>query len=209
MKSIRRPRKRVPSIRRCLIRIHSDLLDIHRNTDLYHSEYPYDLTTFEKMVITLEDRRFFHHSGFDIRAVLRSTFKFMTLRNGGGASTLDMQFVRVCTGRYERTIARKVYEIFLSFIIQFRYSKLSILRSYLNIAYFGTGLEGADSAAFLEFGKSSQELDIEESARIASFLVFPRPRAPSEKWEKRVSRRANYIKGIYPSMEKKLEKSQR
>lgn len=186
--------------------IHDDLLRVDDEV-CYWAQWDGDkLTTFEKVVLTLEDRRFFSHSGFDFFAIIRIIWRKLTFRNHGGASTIDMQFVRVSTGRYQRTLKRKLYEIFLSYIIQFRYSKIIILRSYIDIAYFGTGLRGGDSAAWREFNKYSRDLDARESALIASQLVFPRPRIPSAEWTRRRLRRANYIMSLYPRYEKRFDK---
>ena len=107
-----KPKQELPSLRRALIRVHTDLLKVHYRVEPHLAYFPERLSTFERMVLTLEDRRFFDHSGFDIVAFFRVLWRFATFRPTGGASTIDMQFVRVATGRYERTIKRKIYEIF-------------------------------------------------------------------------------------------------
>lgn len=198
------PNRRLPSLRRALIRVHRDLLKIHPRMDLF-AYYPEELSLFERMVLTLEDRRFFHHSGVDIVAILRVLWRATTFRRASGASTIDMQLVRVATGRYERKIKRKVYEMLLAQLLQYRYSKLVILRSYLQIAYFGFRMTGADTAAFQLFGTSTEHLDEEQSALLASQLVFPHPRNPSADWARKRLRRANYIRSVYVRTKKKAD----
>src|SRR5260370_30708064 len=115
-------------LRQALIKVHADLLFIHSRVDKWAAFYPSELTPLERMVIVLEDRRFMKHPGFDPKSVVREFFKALTFRRHGGASTIDMQFVRTVTGYKELTITRKLYEMLLSILIQYRYSKIVILR---------------------------------------------------------------------------------
>jgi len=192
-------RRALPSLpfRKWLIRVHDDLLTIHERVTPWAIYWPEELTTFEKLVLVLEDRRFFEHGGIDLRALTREVYKFLFCQNNGGASTIDMQFVRSATEYRERTFRRKLYEMFLAYIIQYRYSKITILRSYLGFAYFGWGIRGADNASNAIFGKDTASLDVYESAIVASLLVFPIPRIQTDSWLLRVLRRANYIESIY------------
>jgi hypothetical protein len=157
------------------------------------------LTPLEKMVVLLEDRRFFHHIGVDLRSVIRELYKMLTLRKHGGASTIDMQFVRTATDYRDHTLERKAYESLLAILIHFRYGKHLILRSYLAFAYFGTGLHNADRAAQKVFAKTADQLDLEEAAFLASLLAYPRPRSGSAEWERKARRRAAYAMEIYRS----------
>ena len=116
-----------------------------------------------------------------------------------------MQFVRTSTGYKERTLGRKFYETFLAVIIQFRYSKIVILRSYLACAYFGSHLRGVKAAAKKVFGKNANELSIEEAAFIAAMLVYPRPFHPTAQWESRVQRRADYGQRIYVANKERFD----
>jgi membrane peptidoglycan carboxypeptidase len=149
------------------------------------------------MTIALEDRRFFHHAGVDARSVLREMLRMLTGRKHGGASTIDMQFVRTVTGFRAPTAKRKVYEAFLALAIQFRHKKLEILRSYLACAYFGSGLIGADSAAQRVFNKRADRLGIEEAALIGAMLAYPRPLHGLPRWEQRAQRRAAYAVAVF------------
>jgi len=187
------------------MRIHDDLLAVHRRVDPWAVYFPEDLTTFEKLVLVLEDRRFFAHSGIDVIAALRETLKMVFFLKHGGASTIDMQFVRSTTDYKERTFSRKVYEMLLASIIQFRYSKITILRSYLGFAYFGWGLRGCEEASARMFGQGTGSLDLKQSAFLASMLVFPLPKVPTASWSRRVLRRANYIESVYVRRKKRFD----
>lgn len=202
-------RRSIFSFRRALLRIHFDLLDIDRFAKRWADYYPNHLTELEKLVITLEDRQFFSHGGVHWKAVLRELFRGLTFRRMRGASTIDMQFVRRATGYYQRSIKRKLYEMMLASIIQYRYSKLVILRSYLEIAYLGWKLRGMDMTARKEFGTFADDISGMDAAKLASYLVFPKPKYPSSDWERKVLRRANYINSKYISRKKKFYKIER
>jgi membrane peptidoglycan carboxypeptidase len=192
-------------VRKWLIKIHYDLLSVHEKVSPWAIYYPEELTTFEKLVIVLEDRRFFDHGGFDLLAVVREAYKFMFATKSGGASTIDMQFVRTATAYRKRTLWRKLYEMLLASIIQFRYSKMTILRSYMETAYFGWGLRGADRASGALFGLPTAQLELKEAAFVASLLVFPVPKRPTDVWFQKVLRRANYIEAVYVRRKKRFD----
>ena len=146
------------------------------------------------------------HHGVDIRSLLREITRAMMLRKHGGASTIDMQFVRTATGYQELTLRRKFYECILAIAIQFRYSKMTILRSYLSCAYFGAGLRGSEKAAKAVFAKPPEELTISEAAFLAAMLVYPRPSQGGQAWKLRVQRRADYGERIYLANKDRFEK---
>jgi membrane peptidoglycan carboxypeptidase len=151
----------------------------------------------EKLVLALEDRRFMRHAGVDVQSVIREVVRALMFRRHGGASTIDMQFVRTATGYKDKTLCRKAYEVILAIIIQYRYSKILILRSYLNRAFFGSRLIGADKAAMEMFGLSAVDLNLDQAATLAAMLVYPKPLAGGSDWSAKVGRRAAYGKAIY------------
>lgn len=196
---------RAPFPRRLLLRIHLDLLKIDRRI-MRWAEFPDYLDMIEVMVLISEDRRFFRHNGIDWWSIGRVLFGALKLNIHGGASTIDMQFVRTATGFYERSVRRKLYEMLLARIIQYRYSKIQILRSYLSIAFFGSGIYGADKAVMAALGVSKYEINIVGAAIVASMLVYPRPIVPDQKWVTKITRRSNYILSLYPSLKQRFEK---
>ena len=203
---IDRPRKQYPSLRRGLLKLHRDLLTIHDRIDYAVASFPRELTMLERCVLTLEDRRFFKHMGVDWIRIIRETLKACVRMKHGGASTIDMQFVRTATGYKTRSLKRKIYECMLSYIIQHKYSKIVILRSYLGIAYFGTGLSGHNTASFQIFECHPDSLTLDQAADLASMLVFPKPRNPSDEWLRKHSRRSNYIKFVYRRRQSHFDK---
>jgi membrane peptidoglycan carboxypeptidase len=195
---------RVPFPRRLLIRIHQDLFRIEKCARAY-VQWPFELSNVEMMVLISEDRRFFRHNGIDYLSWAREIFKALTFRRFGGASTIDMQFVRAATGYYDRSIRRKIYEMLLAWLIQHKYSKIEILRYYLRIAFFGSHLYGVERTSQRVFSKWQLDLTLEEAADIASMLVYPRPREPTERWAEKIRRRSKYILSVYPGLKQRFE----
>jgi len=199
------PRLSLPQFRAALLRLHGDLFTIElyiKKSLVYSSD---SLTMVEKLTLVLEDRRFFNHQGIDLVSCIREIFRAITFRRHGGASTIDMQLVRTATGYRERTFRRKLYEMLLAWLLQFRYSKIVILRSYLACAFFGSHLIGAESAARKLFNRPANDLSLDEAAVVAALLVYPRPRTPTASWMSRVERRAKYGKRIYVSNKKRFD----
>jgi membrane peptidoglycan carboxypeptidase len=192
------------SLRRALIQIHLDLLKIHHR--IWYDDGRDPLTDLESFVLILEDRRFFEHRGIDVKSVIREVVRAVTLRRFGGASTIDMQFVRTATNYRKRTLRRKLYEMLLAWIIQYRYNKYEILRSYVACAFFGSHLFGADAVAQKLFKNWAFELTLDQSAQVAAMLVYPCPLRPTPKWWSKVRRRADYAKRLYPRLKKRFDK---
>jgi monofunctional glycosyltransferase len=199
------PRLSTPSFRKALLNIHRDLFTIEIYVQRSLAYASADLTPLEKLTLVLEDRRFFRHQGIDVLSLLREIFRAITFRRHGGASTIDMQFVRTATGYRQRVLKRKLYEMLLAWLIQFRYSKILILRSYLACAFFGSHLVGADAAARRLFNHPATELTLDEAAVVAAMLVYPRPRIPTAAWTSKVDRRAKYGKRIYISNKQRFD----
>jgi membrane peptidoglycan carboxypeptidase len=187
--------RKFPSLKRALFYIHQDLRKVLEGT-YWWSDYG-DLTDLEILVVLLEDRRFLWHRGVDWKSVLREMLRRFTFQRYGGASTIDMQFVRTKTGFKERTIKRKVHEMLLAYFLQYRLGKKAILRSYISVMYLGWGIKGADKAARVIYGQNLSELNRGQLATIVAMMVYPYPKRPTPQWQAKVSKRAEYGLKLY------------
>ncbi len=151
-----------------------------------------EFSDLEYYVMALEDRRFISHCGFDIKAFVRELTKKVKGRKHGGASTIDMQMVRTITGFKDLTVYRKLYEILLSWLVNFHFTKKQIIRCYLRNAFFGSHLIGVEKASFAMFGKAPSMLNRDESAFVAAMLLRPKPLSPKVEWFGIVNSRASY-----------------
>lgn len=168
----------------------SELRGVENRTLVSLSEVPKHT---QLAFIAAEDLRFYTHKGIDVYRIfgaLRSN-----LRSGSrveGASTITQQLAKLTHLSSEKTIRRKLEEVFLAFQIERQYSKDEILEMYLNTVYFGRGAYGLQAAARVFFGVDAGELTLVQSASLAATIKAPSVYAPHMSPESNKSRR-NYI----------------
>lgn len=125
--------------------------------------------------LATEDNRFYEHPGIDIIGIMRAASVVATSGElSQGASTITQQLARNFFLSREKKLMRKVKEIFLAFHIEQLLSKDEILELYLNKIELGQRAFGVGAAAQVYFGKTVQELTVDEMAIIAGL-----PKAPS------------------------------
>jgi len=125
-------------------------------------------------VLAREDPEFYTHRGFSIRGIIRAAFGQLIGRNFGGGSTITQQVAgTLYTDRSERTVKRKLKELWWAFQIERRYTKNEILEIYLNYMPMGPGTYGVETASKYFFGHSAREVDLAESAVLAVLLSGP------------------------------------
>jgi penicillin-binding protein 1B len=134
-------------------------------------------------VLAAEDHRFFQHYGVDWRGILRAMLT--NLRHGAirqGGSTLTQQLAKNYFLTPERTFIRKLKELILALIIEFRYDKREILEIYLNEIYLGqkgsVAINGIGEASYFYFGKPVKRLTLSEAAIIAGLIKAPNNYSP-------------------------------
>ena len=126
-------------------------------------------------VVSVEDRRFYSHNGFDFIGTLRAIItdiKTKSLREGG--STISQQLAKNMYFPLDNTIERKIAEIFTAVDIEKRYTKNEVLELYFNCIYFGSGYYNIYDAAVGYFGKEPCEMNEYEASLLAGV-----PNAPS------------------------------
>lgn len=130
-------------------------------------------------VIAIEDANFWKHSGVDYFAIARALVKdVLHQKFKEGASTITQQLAKMTFLTPEKTIKRKLRELFLATKIEKELSKKEIIELYLNRAYFGHGAYGVEMAANIYFNKPVKDLSIQECALIAGLLKAPSNYSP-------------------------------
>jgi penicillin-binding protein 1A len=125
--------------------------------------------------VAAEDQRFYTHHGFDYSGVLRAALVDLTSGDfSQGASTITMQAARNMFLTFDKTIRRKLQEIFLTYRMEHEFSKEQILSTYLNVIFLGQRSYGVAAAAETYFGKALDRLSVAEAATLAGI-----PQAPS------------------------------
>jgi 1A family penicillin-binding protein len=143
-----------------------------------------------KAVLSVEDQRFYEHSGVDaIRVAAAALRNIQEGRRAEGGSTITQQLARQSFLSRDKTYRRKLKEVILAAHIESIYSKDRILELYLNKVYFGDGLYGVEAAARGYFGKSASELTVAEGALLAGLIQSPSSYAPTVNLDRAIARR--------------------
>lgn len=124
---------------------------------------------FIKMLLLIEDRRYFTHWGVDPLSIARALLVNLSSgRTVQGGSTLTQQLVKNLFLTQDKTIVRKINEAFMSLLLELHYDKWLILETYLNEIYLGQdgrrAIHGFGLASEFYFGKQLKQLSIDEMA---------------------------------------------
>ena len=141
------------------------------------SQVPKDL---QNAFVAVEDNRFYEHMGVDPRGIMRalwSNVRGQAISEGG--STITQQLAKNAYLTQDRTLKRKVQEVFLALQLERQYTKQEILELYLNQIYFGQGAYGVQAAAKTYFGKNVEDLDLNECAMLAGIPKSPNYYSPT------------------------------
>lgn len=146
--------------------------------------------------VCVEDKRFFEHGAIDPKRFIKAILGQVIGNDNAGGSTITQQLVKNVYLTNEVTYKRKMQEILLSYQLEKKMDKNSILEAYLNIIYFGSSNYGVAAAARDYFGKSLDELSVREIAMLAGIPKNPNGYNP---------RRNTYIKEDMTSTDKRTD----
>ncbi|HEY0926256.1 PBP1A family penicillin-binding protein [Brevundimonas sp.] len=139
--------------------------------------------------IAIEDRRFYHHPGFDPIGMSRAMVSNMRAgRVVQGGSTLTQQLAKNLFLSPDQNMKRKVQELMLAVWLEMKFSKDEILALYLNRVYFGAGAYGIEAASQRYFDKSAKQLTVGEAALLAGLLKAPSRYSPVSESERAANR---------------------
>ncbi|MBQ2701035.1 MAG: PBP1A family penicillin-binding protein [Clostridia bacterium] len=147
----------------------------------------------QQAFLAAEDLRFYQHPGFDIIRIFGAVMA--NLRSGSyaqGASTITQQLVKLSHLSSQKTLARKMEEIYLAIQMERMFTKDQILEMYLNYIYFGNGAYGLQTASQAYFSKDAKDLTLAEAASLAATIKAPSLYAPHVHPENNRERR-NYV----------------
>lgn len=123
--------------------------------------------------ISIEDERFWTHSGVDWKRTGGATFYFAIGKSSYGGSTITQQLIKNVTGDDDVTIQRKVKEIMSALELEKTMTKQEILELYLNTIYLSEHCYGIQAAANAYFDKDVSELSLTECAALAAIPKYP------------------------------------
>ena len=158
-------------------------------------EYKQIPKPFIHAFLAAEDSAFFEHSGISFKGLGRAVTESVTgsdVQTGG--STITMQVAKNYYLSADRTLKRKLTEIFLARKIEQNLSKEDILTLYVNKIFLGKNAYGIAAAAKIYYDKSLDQLSIAQMAMIAGLPKAPSKYNPVANPERALERR-NWILG--------------
>ena len=128
----------------------------------------------EQTLLLMEDQKFYSHHGINyFRTVYLAIQTVITRKIVGGGSTLTQQLAKLLFTKSERTVERKLFEMFAAREIEDKYSKKEILAMYFNTVYLGDGNYGFEAAAQYYFNKPLRQCRLLEYAILVGMLPNP------------------------------------
>lgn len=143
-------------------------------------------------LIFAEDHRFNIHYGIDFYAIVRAIHSTKVRKIYQGASTIQQQYVRVVTSRYERTLWRKIREQLLAIILTHRINKVEIAKAYLTIAFYGSQQDGLESYLKRK-NQIIENIGSDEALALIARLKYPEPLSNKDAWKVVISNRMKYV----------------
>jgi 1A family penicillin-binding protein len=141
-------------------------------------------------MLAIEDQRFYDHSGIDVVRVAGAALNnVLEGRLAQGGSTLTQQLARQSFLTPDKTLRRKITEVFVAARLERQYTKDEILSMYLNKVYFGDGLYGVEAASLGYFGKHAADVSVAEAALLAGLVKAPSAYAPTVSVDRARARR--------------------
>ena len=136
--------------------------------------------------LAIEDHRFYEHGALDVKGTLRALVRNSTSDSGTqGGSSITQQYVKMvqveaCNGDKEciataqaKSVERKIRELRYAIALEKKFSKDEILERYLNIAYYGEGAYGVQSAARHYYSTDAEDLTLPQAAMLAGLVQNP------------------------------------
>jgi len=141
-----------------------------------------------------EDKTFFTHGGLDWQGIAAASYRYAQVKISGkgqivGASTITQQVAKNFLLSNERSIDRKLKEAILVRRIEQTFTKDQILELYLNEIFLGMNSYGVAAASLNYFGKSLDQLSLEEMAYLAALPKGPNNYHPFRQKERAIERR--------------------
>lgn len=148
--------------------------------------------------VSIEDKRFYKHKGFDPFAILRavqSLIRKNSITQGG--STITQQLARNIYLTHTVKWERKVEEIFIAIALEDKYSKEEILEFYINNIFFSNGYYGIQAASEGYFSKNVNELTLSETAFLCAIPNSPGLYDPLTHMDNTLKRRDLILESMY------------
>lgn len=152
-------------------------------------------------VLAAEDADFYQHHGVDPLGIARALY--INLRAGKvrqGGSTLTQQLAKNYFLSPQRTLTRKLNELYIAVLIDLLFAKDEILEIYLNEIYLGqrgsVEVHGVGEAAQFYFGQHVDQLSLAQCATLAGLIKGPNLYSPFANAKKSQARRNQVLQAM-------------
>lgn len=177
----------------------TEIAKLYEDTDSTYLEYDEIPKDVINAFIAVEDRTYWTNSGIDLKGIMRVSLNY--LRTGGdvaqGASTITQQLSRDIFLTNEKSMERKVKEIFIALNLTKKYSKEQLMEYYCNNVCFANGIYGIEDASQTYFNKPASELDLSEAAYLCSIPNRPEYYNPFKDSSTALTRRNKILEDMY------------
>ena len=147
--------------------------------------------------ISVEDKNFYKHSGFDFFRILKATYiNIKNRKTKQGASTITQQYAKNLFLDFDKTWKRKWEEALYTIRLEENYSKDEILEGYLNTINYGHGVYGIENASKFYFNKSSKDLSLGEASMLVGIPKSPSNYSPLVNLEVAKGRQKTILKAM-------------
>lgn len=174
------------------------LMKIKGSKENYYLLYNEIPDTVKNAFIAIEDHRYLEHRGVDYISILRAATKILV--NDGelvqGGSTITQQLARTMFLSSEKSMSRKITEIFIAWGLEHKYSKEDILEFYINNINYGNGCYGIEAASKEYFGVPVSDLSDSQIAFLCAIPQNPTYNNPREYMSNTIRRRDNIIRAM-------------
>ena len=127
----------------------------------------------KEALVSIEDERFYEHQGVDIISLTRSVLHNIFSDTIQGGSTIEMEISKNLLTSEDKTITRKIKDMYYATQMDKFMTKDEILCTYLNNVYFGKSAYGVGKASKVYFGKDVQDLTLAQSAMLVGITNSP------------------------------------
>ena len=145
-----------------------------------------------ELLVVGEDHRIGYHPGVDPVAMCRAAWRTYGCGRREGGSTVAMQFVRVLTGQFEKSLRRKAREIALAILVTRYASRHELPALYLTVGYYGWRMNGLVDACG-RLGIDPDQCSLQEAAMMVARLKYPQPKNCSRTRWLQITRRSEYL----------------
>ncbi|MDB5132988.1 MAG: monofunctional biosynthetic peptidoglycan transglycosylase [Mucilaginibacter sp.] len=145
----------------------------------------------KRAAVAAEDQTFLENHGFDFSAIEKAIKKNAHSKKLIGGSTISQQTAKNVFLWPGRSLVRKGFEAWFTFLMEIFWSKKRIMEVYLNVIEIGDGIYGVEAASQAYFNKPASDLTNHEAAAIA--VIFPSPLKWSATHPTRYLRHRQYL----------------